>query len=354
MFPYKELSGAIHLHTRYSDGGVDYNTLINAAQAVGLDYVIVTDHMSLGGLTDNFEGIHKNVTVLAGYEHNDLSNHNHYLAMGVKNVFFDAKKPQEYIDSIRNGGGIGFIAHPAEKRRYINQFPPYPWTAWDADGYDGIEIWNQFSEWVEQLKSWCSFIKILYPRRFIDTAPADLLMRWDMLNCKRFVAGLGGVDAHTMTIRKGFFKFKVFPIKVELKGIRTHLFIPESTDVSTFQTTKQSILAALKKGNSFISNYRRGNASGTQIYLVTGSGNMLPPGQNEYTDQCPKKITVNIPKKATIKFLLNGKILDEKHSNYAEFTIISNGVYRVEVYIKNKAWIYSNPFPVGHYPFSAN
>ncbi len=30
--------------------------------------------------------------------------------------------------------------------------PSYPWTAWEAEGYDAIEIWNHMSAWMELLK----------------------------------------------------------------------------------------------------------------------------------------------------------------------------------------------------------
>jgi predicted metal-dependent phosphoesterase TrpH len=86
MFSYKELCGTIHLHTKYSDGGVDYPTLQRTALEVGLNFIIVTDHMSLGGLKDGFEGIKDNLIVIVGYEHQDPDNLNHYLAIGVNEV----------------------------------------------------------------------------------------------------------------------------------------------------------------------------------------------------------------------------------------------------------------------------
>lgn len=349
MFSYKELCGTIHLHTKYSDGGVDYPTLQRTALEVGLNFIIVTDHMSLGGLKDGFEGIKDNLIVIVGYEHQDPDNLNHYLAIGVNEVFDQITDPQDYVNAIRDAGGIGFIAHPAEKRNYIGRFPPYPWTDWNVKGYDGLEIWNQMSEWVERLRSWYSIVKLLYPRRFLDTAPPELLQRWDSLNLNQFIAGIGGVDAHTRKFGKGICSFEVFPIKVELKGLRTHVYVPESTDLGDFEITKKALLNSLKNGNSYISNFRRGDAFGSLIMMALTDGSVVPPGKQDRYCQ-PESISVSLPEKADIRLLFNGTVIKTATGKLAYFKILDNGVYRVEVYRKEKAWIYSNPFPVGCYP----
>lgn len=349
-FPYKELCGTIHLHTKYSDGGVDYPTLVNAAHAVGLDYIIVTDHMSLGGLADGYEGIRDNVIVLIGYEHQDPGNLNHYLAIGVSEVYNSLTNPQDYVSAVRKAGGIGFIAHPAEKRNYIGRFPPYPWTDWNVKDYDGLEIWNQMSEWVEQLKSWRSVFRIFYPRRFLESAPAELLHRWDNLNRSQFISGIGGVDAHTRKIGVGLFSFVVFPIKVELKGIRTHVYLPDTIETTNFSSVKPALLKALKNGNSFISNFRRGDASGSKIGILCESGDVYTPGMNLCSSQ-QKSFIVELPEKAEIRLLFNSVVVNRMYGKKAYFNIDKGiGVYRIEAYKNGKAWIYSNPFPVGQYP----
>ena len=82
---YREITGAIHLHTTYSDGGITIKELINAAKTVGLNFIIVTDHMTLRGLDEGYEGLTDNLCVLVGYEHHD-PHKNHYLALGVDQV----------------------------------------------------------------------------------------------------------------------------------------------------------------------------------------------------------------------------------------------------------------------------
>ncbi len=345
MLQYKEICGALHLHTTFSDGGVDYPAMIKTAQVLNLDFIVVTDHMTLNGLQSGYEGFHDTLAVLCGYEHNDRNNRNHYLAMGVNRVFTDATEPQTYIDAVKGNGGIGFLAHPAEKRKYMAAFPAYPWTTWEIDRFDGIEIWNQFSDWVEQLRTWKSVIRLCFPRRFIKRAPEELLKKWDELNVSRYVSGIGGVDAHTMTYRKGLFTFKVFPIKVELKGIRTHLYIPENQTDNDFGNHKKSILYSLKNGHSFISNFRRGDASGSFFTIVTKNGTKYPPGNFVY-DSSPVALQVSIPKTAEIRLVIDNKIAKTVYDKEASFDTAASGVYRIEVHIKDSVWIYSNPFRI--------
>jgi predicted metal-dependent phosphoesterase TrpH len=347
---YKELCGAIHLHTHYSDGGTSLSDMISAANTVGLDYIVITDHMTLQSLKDGHEGTHKNTAVIIGYEHQDPENHNHYLAIGTDTVFEHLTQPQNYIDAVKQSGGIGFIAHPTEKRNYMPTFPPYPWTDWSATNYDGIEVWNQMSEWMENLKSWKSILNLFYPRRFLYTAPEDSLNLWDKLNKERFVSGIGGVDAHTKRIGKGLFSYVIFPIKVELKGIRTHLFVQNNDELCNFKTLKSSILTALKNGNGFISNFRRGDARGTTIFLSDKNNEFLLPGNNPCVNT-PSVLKVTVPSAAEIHLIKNGQKISSVHSTKAEFIITEKGLYRIMVTKKSKAWIYSNPFPVGSYPF---
>lgn len=345
MQQFKEICGALHLHTKFSDGGVDYPAMIKTAQVLNLDFLIVTDHMTLKGLQSGYEGFHEKLAVLCGYEHNDRNNLNHYLAMGVNRVFTDATEPQLYIDAVKGNGGIGFLAHPAEKRNYMAAFPSYPWTTWEIERFDGIEIWNQFSDWVEQLRTWRSVIRLCFPRRFIKKAPDDLLKKWDELNVSRYVSGVGGVDAHTKTYQKGLFTFRVFPIKVELKGIRTHAYIPTSQPMGDFEKYKKMLLNALKNGHSFISNFRRGDAAGSIFSLITKNGTQYPPGNFDY-DSKPVALKVSIPQKAEIRLVVNNAVKQTVSASDVSFEIGGQGVYRVEVYKKDSVWVYSNPFRV--------
>ncbi len=348
----EELCGALHLHTKYSDGGVDFAELIDAAQYTGLDFVAVTDHMTLQGKYDWREKWHGPVFVLVGYEHNDANNLNHYLIFGIDTVLGRGLQPQEYISEARERGGLGFLAHPVERRHYFKKYPPFPWTEWSVSGFDGIELWNQMSEWVENLKSWRSYVRIFFPRRLLQGAPKRLLQKWDRLNAEQFVSAIGGVDAHTIRVGVGPVSIRIFPIRVELKGIRTHLFFERPVSRNDSKSARLELLDALRKGRGFISNYRRGNARGTRMYYKEANGRYVLPGKTAKTVAFPGRLVADFPGPADIRFIRNGVVLrTAANQHYAEFAVSEKGVYRIEAFRGGRGWVYSNPFPIGAYPF---
>jgi hypothetical protein len=349
QFPFHELAGAIHLHTSFSDGGISFPELIVTAQEVGLDYIVVTDHMNLGGKKAGYEGFFGGLFVAVGYEHQDFRNRNHYLSIGVEKVAEDRKDPQTYIRQIARQGGAGFIAHPMEQRHYFKKLPPYPWTAWDARDFDGIELWNQMSDWMENFKNWRSVVRIFFPRRFMNDAPAGLIKRWDEMNRARFVAAIGGVDAHTRRVDLGLIHFTIFPVKVELKGIRTHLYLPAPLPRNDPVRASRILVHALRSGHGFISNLRRGDARGTRLYLRDANGAIIGPGIPPSPPALPATLVAELPARARIRLVRNGAPVNTVDGRSAEFPISQNGIYRIEA-VADHAWIYANPFPVGAYP----
>jgi hypothetical protein len=345
-----ELSGAIHLHTSYSDGGIDFPELIGAAREVGLDFIVVTDHMTLDAKKAGYEGFSGDLFVAIGYEHHDRHNRNHYLALGPDRIASADATPQEYINYVNSLGGVGFLAHPMEQRNYFKKLPPYPWTEWDAQGYDGVEIWNQMSDWMEHLKNWRSFIRILFPRRFMSDSPSLLLKRWDALNRNRFVSGIGGVDAHTRRFDLGLTYLTIFPIKVELKGIRTHLYLDTPLPRDDSAGAVKILMDALRRGRGFVANFRRGDARGSRFYIADAKDTVFLPGRNQQKAALPAKLHAELKERAEMLCYRNGRVIDRQFGPHACFPISATGVYRVEVRKEQHAWIYSNPFPIGSYP----
>lgn len=347
---WQELSGALHLHTTRSDGSVDVDGYVHTARQLGLDFIVLTDHMALPDAHQQVEGFHDGLFVMAGYEHNDENNRNHYLVIGTQGVIPEQKSVSHYVDAVRQLGGIGFIAHPFEKRRYFRGLPGYPWTAREVRGFDGIEIWNQMSDWVEHLKPGLSLIRILYPHRLLKGPPRECLSFWDMLNRESFISGVGGVDAHTKRIGIGPFRFLIFPLKVELKGVRTHLYLSQPLHVQGVAQARRTLMNALRDGRGFISNFRWGDARGSRFWLERQDGSVQMPGRALQSAMPPATLRVRLSRNATITLIHNSKACAVVRGAAADFSITHNGVYRIEVRRGTHPWIYSNPFPVGSYP----
>ncbi|MCZ6701408.1 MAG: PHP domain-containing protein, partial [Ignavibacteria bacterium] len=139
MFEYV---GAIHMHSIYSDGSGEVPQIARFADEVGLDYIILTDHNTLRALDEGYENWYGNMLCLVGSELNDKENKNHYLAFGINKTYSTRISAKEYVRKVKEDGGIGFLAHPHEKRRHMKEHPPYPWVEWNTEDFDGIEIWN--------------------------------------------------------------------------------------------------------------------------------------------------------------------------------------------------------------------
>ncbi len=271
MFEYV---GALHIHSIFSDGTGTINEIAQAADEVGLDYIIITDHNTLRAMHEGYEGWYNNVAVLVGTEINDRENKNHYLAFGINEVFSTRIPAKEYVNKVKEAGGIGFLAHPFEKRNSMKEHPPYPWIDWSITEFTGIEIWNHMSEWMEGLTEENKYNYFIHPLRSIISPNSDALAKWDELSLERKVVAIGGVDAHAHKLNLlGFFEVEVFPYKVLFKSIRTHILTERKIkhDPNDFNSTKRIIFDALKNGKCFISNYYHGDAKGFKFFAEDGS-----------------------------------------------------------------------------------
>ncbi len=348
MFEYV---GAIHIHSVYSDGSGEVKSIVEDAKESDLDFLVLTDHNTLRALHEGFEGWYGNTLLLVGCEINDKENKNHYLALGISENPSTRIPAKEYVRKIKEAGGIGFLAHPHEKRNSMKEHPPYPWTEWDCEDFTGIEIWNHMSQWMEGLTDQNKYNYIIHPLRYVLTAPQETLEVWDKLNQKRRVVGIGGVDAHAHKVNLlGFFEMEVFPYKVLFKSIRTHVITNErieaSDDNSTVEKSKNQIYDALEKGRCFISNYYHGDAKGFRFFAedknkIYQMGEDVPLSSNI-------KLRVILPNiSGTIKLIHNGETKNTLDGFDADFVISEKGAYRVEVYLNQFVWIFSNHIRIG-------
>jgi hypothetical protein len=339
-----EYVGALHMHSKYSDGSGDAPKIAETADEVGLDYIILTDHNTLRALHEGYEKWYGNTLMLVGCELNDKVNKNHYLAMNINDTFSTRQSAKEYVKKVKDAGGIGFIAHPHEERNSMKEHPPYPWTDWDAGDFTGIEIWNHMSEWMEGLTEQNKYNHFVHPLRSIEAPPKKTLAKWDELNKIRKVVGIGGIDAHAHKINVlGFVEVEIFPYKVLFKAIRTHIITNKRlrTKNATIDESKKIIYESLGYGRCFVSNFYHGNAKGFKF--VAKSGNKIYQMGDTLKKSGKISLKVTLPNKiAEIKLIHDGKLISSLESNEGEFIVDQNGAYRVEIYLDGKAWIFSN------------
>lgn len=338
-----EYIGALHIHSIFSDGSGKVDEIMQAASEVGLDFIILTDHNTLRALKDGFEGWYKNTLLLVGCEINDKENKNHLLAFNIDETISTRTPAKDYVRMVRERGGISFLAHPHEKRNHLAEHPPYPWIEWDTTDFTGIEIWNHMSEWMEYLTEENKYQSFLHPLKTIVAPPPETLKVWDELSLSRRVVGIGGIDAHAHKYNLlGFVEVQVFPYKVLFKSIRTHILTNEKIDNKTDKAIAKNILyESLKNGLCFVANDYHADSRGFKFYAKSDS-KIFQMGETIESDG-NIKLVVEIPKlEAEIRIIHNGQFVISESAVTKEFDVSKKGVYRVEIFHQNKAWIYSN------------
>jgi hypothetical protein len=278
------------------------------------------------------------VLSIIGYEINDPDNKNHYLVYGLKEILSPSLEAREYVKQAHDAGAIGFIAHPDEKRSAMPDYPPYPWLAWDAEGYDGIEIWNHSSEWLERVTHKNKYFKILHPLKDLKGPEPETLVRWDEMNRTKVMPGIGGTDAHAYPYRFGPITFYVFRYKVLFKGIRTHIILREKLTKDTVRS-RNVVLDALKGARCFISNHRWGDARGFRFNALVGN-EILQMGDTATADSV--RFVIKMPKHGHITLIRDGKTAATADGTEMSHVASMSGAYRVEVRRNEKPWIYSN------------
>lgn len=345
MFEY---TGAIHVHSIFSDGSGDVNEIAKYAAESGLDYVILTDHNTLRALHEGYEDWYDKTFLLVGCEINDKENKNHLLAFNINEAYSTRLPAKEYVHKVKEAGGLGFIAHPHEKRNSMEKHPPYPWTEWDTDEFTGIEIWNHMSVWMEGLTEENKYNYFVHPLKSITPPPKETLELWDKLNLKRRVVGIGGVDAHAHKVNLlGFFEVEVFPYKVMFRSIRTNILVDKEISPGNDKNeTKKIIYEALETGRCYVANYYYGDSKGFRFYADDGikiyqMGDSIPLTERT-------KLKILLPNQtAEIRLIRNGEIIEKQNSSELEFDVKESGAYRVEVYLNENPWIFSNHIRIG-------
>jgi len=346
---FYESFGAVHLHSSFSDGSKPIPEIAEIADEKGLDFLLFSDHNTLEPKHMGLEGIYGRVAVIIGCELNDPDDRNHYLAFNVDREIPTGLRAAEYVRRVKEQGGFGVIAHPAEKRSFSEKYPPYPWTDWEVDGFDGIEIWNQLSEWMEGISRINFLYRLLHPLRSIHKPVQETLDRWDAYNLERRVVGFGGIDVHGyMKKFLGFINLEIYPYKVQFKSIRTHLLMnaPLETPVAAgdFKQAESLIFDAIKNGRLFIVNYSVGDGTGFEFY-GRRNGSVIPMG-SRIKQGGAVQLCVTSPLYGKIRLMHNGRVIMQKRGRDLSFEAGHPGVYRVEIFRKSRGWIYSNPVTI--------
>jgi hypothetical protein len=346
----------LHMHTRYSDGSGSHKDIAKAAIRAGLDAVIVTDHnVWVQGLEGYYRERNRRLLMLIGEEIHDQDRKpqkNHLLVVGAnRELAALADDPQTLINAAREAGGLTYIAHPVDLAAPAFHEPNISWEAWDVQGFNGIELWNGFSEFKMRLKSKLHGLFYAFFPELIARGPHPEVLRiWDelLLDGNRTVA-VGGSDAHSNTHRLGPIQRTVFPYEFHFSSVNTHLMLKQ-TPVGDFQTDKRLVLEALAAGRAFVANDLPASARGFR-FSAQGRTQTVSIGE-EIPVEGGVTLQAHLPGLASeCRLIKDGTIVRTwKHVQACTYITNEAGYYRLEAYRRHagrqRGWIFTNPIYV--------
>jgi hypothetical protein len=259
------------------------------------------------------------------------------------------KSTQDLITEEKGQGHLMFLAYPQEFR------------SWEtADGYDGIEVYNLYTNarrinplvmFFDGLWSYGSYADLLFTR-FYDR-PTESLKRWDDLTASknRRLVALAGNDAHqNVGIHLGDASGKKYlgilldPYARSFQIVRTHALVEKDRALST-----DTLLEAIKSGHCYIAFDLFADATGFRFAAENANTSAIMGDALALNDGMRLKVAT--PIKSRIVLFRNGQVIEEAPEALGkEFTVNQRGVYRVEVYLdalgdsfRTRPWIISNP-----------
>jgi len=348
-----ETKFAIHIHTHYSDGNASHRELVKIAAKAGLDGIITTDHnIWMDGLDGYYGEGKQKVMLLVGEEIHDRTLNppgNHLLAINARKELSPyGDSPQQLIDQINRGDGLSFIAHPIEDPLEDYQQEDFSWRDWDVQNFNGIELWNQMSEFKSVTTShFSALINALFPKRMSVGPLERTLDLWDDLIAtrkKRLVA-IGGIDAHQFGITLGPLTIRLYSYLHHFKSVTTHILTPRPLS-GHFLDDRNMIINALKQGHCFVAYDLPYPTDGFKFTVNNDDGQFIMGDEVEVKRGLTFQI--RLPQRTVCRLLQDGKLIKEwTDREVCTFITTEPGVYRVEAFVpykgKMRGWIFSNP-----------
>ena len=342
----------LHMHTRYSDGAGLHADIADAAMKAGLDAVIVTDHNVLvNGPAGYKSSGDRRVLMMIGEEIHDQTRNpqkNHLLVFGAQRELATyAYDTQLLLDAVTKAGGLAFIAHPVDPAAPSVHEGDISWVDWSVRGFDGLELWNGFSEFKPRIKSMLHAVYYVYfPHRIARGPLPETLHRWDeLMSAGKKVVAIGGSDAHSHAMHLGPLRRTVFPYKFHFRAINTHIFLPRPLGTDAVSDTNL-VLEALRQGHCFIGYDLPAPTRGFR-FTARGLATSAQMG-DELTSKGGVTMQIHLPMITECMLLKDGKPVRTWHKHdLCTFIATEPGIYRVEVYIhylgRRRGWIFSNP-----------
>jgi hypothetical protein len=343
--------GAIHIHTRRSDGTGTVDDVAAAAARAGLAFVILTDHGDAMREPDAPAYRH-GVLCIDAVEIGTASGH--LVAVGLPRAPYSlGGETRDVVEDVRRLGGMVIAAHPSSPR------PRLQWTDWNPR-IDGIEWANADSEWRNEPVYAVARALLTYPFRRPETLatlldrPTDTLQRWDSLTMARPTVAVAAADAHARIAATSAGDPYDNRLALHLPGyeqvFRTFSnAVPGVTLTGEAKADAQAVLDAIRRGNVFSSIDALGGPVSLS-FSTAGPGGSAGMGE-DVVMKGPTTFEVrsNAPDGATVTLLRNGSPVKTASGPRLDHVASDAGVYRVEIQWPGAPgdppvpWVVSNP-----------
>jgi hypothetical protein len=350
--------GALHVHTRRSDGTGTPEDVARAAASAGLDFVVLTDHGDATRFMDAPRYV-DGVLVVDGVEISTTGGH--YIALGMPRAPYRlAGEPRDVVEDVRRLGGFGIAAHPDSPK------PELSWRAWQAN-IDALEWLNADSQWRDEPRG--AFIRTILSYwlrgpesivRLFDR-PVSAIGQWDELTRRRSVVAVAGHDAHARMSLGGAWEpagderslaLPSYAAAFEAFAVRAALTRPWGRTAQSAAHDAAGLLDALRRGRAYTVLDALAGPARLRFSAVSAGGTTAMGG--EVTDL--GAITLNAALSpevsgATIVVVKNGRDFRTTQASSMSFVHAAGegrATYRVEVRLEGAPGVPPVPWIVGN------
>jgi len=337
-----DYKGVIHCHSTYSDGTGDMEEIGKAANDAGLDFVMMTDHDQMKPVEDGQEKWNGSSLIICGTE--VTPDKNHFIVFGEKKLKDVDKlrglKPQEYIDAVNAQGWFGFIAHPDHGGTTKFGIPSYRWEDWNVSNYTGMGLWDLMTDWQSQLDREDVSMEVYTEfEDWLSGPRIETLKRWDQLNLKAKVVGIGEIDNHKYKKDYNGTTLEIFPYETAFKTITNHILLDKPLD-KDYKKAKKQVLEAVKHGALYVSFDWWDDPTDFSFEVdngkkIAGMGDTIELGEKT-------ELVASFPQEGLLNVYKNGESILEEEGDEILVDLTEPGSYRVEAMRNDIVWILSN------------
>ena len=351
------IRGAIHVHTRRSDGTGTVEDVAAAARRAGLQFVIITDHGD-GTRGSDTPVYRSGVLCIDAVEVS--TNGGHVVALGLPQTPFPlGGEVSDVTEDVRRMGGMSIAAHPDSSRAQLG------WADWTA-AFDGIEWLNGDSQWRDEDWRSIGHAVLTYPFRRAATLatlldrPDDLMSRWDMLLRDRAVVAVAAADAHARVGPGGDPYGRSFSLHLpsyEQVFRALSISLPEVRLTGNAREDAQAVVDAIRDGHVYSTINALASPARLTLVATSGSHRAVMGDSLPLDGAVTLLVESNAPPGSNIRLLSDGKTVAAgappalTHEAPAE-----PAVYRVEIDVAGAPgatpvpWVVSNAIYVGRRP----